>query len=219
MARPDATTKLPYRDEVRRKALHLLALVVPLGMALLGRTLALAVLLPSAALAVTADVLRARSHAFASWIYRVFGSMMRAEERPAVRPDGERGAGTAPLILNGATWVLITAALLALLFPLTYAVPAFAMFMVADAAAALVGRRLGRHRWPYSDRTLEGSAAFLVVALAVLACFPAVSWPAAAAAALSGALAEVPTAPLNDNVRVPLVAAGTLWVIDALLLA
>src|SRR5690606_23281163 len=125
----EEAAEIPYAAEVARKALHLVALVVPLFMALVGKPVALYVLVPAAAVCLAADVLRVRSAGFARLIYRVFGFMMRGSERPPVG---------GPVVVNGATWVLVSAALVGLLFPLHLAVPAFVTFMIADAAAALV---------------------------------------------------------------------------------
>lgn len=196
---------IPFRAEVVRKAIHLLALAVPLGMALLGKTWAVALLVPMALCAVSADVLRVRSERFARVIGRVFGFMMRAEERP---PVGGR------VRINGATWVLISAAVLAVVFPIRIAVPAFAVFMVADAAAALVGRRLGRHRWPGTSRTVEGTLAFLVTALVLVAPFPGLVYWTAAVAMTAAAAAEILPRPLNDNIRVPVVAATLIFLLE-----
>lgn len=206
---PDAPHDLSYAGELRRKALHLIALVVPLGMALVDRGTALAVLAPLAVAAVSADVLRVRSAGFARFIDRLFGPLMRLDERPPVG---------GPVVINGATWVLVTATLLALLFPLYIAVPAFAMFMVADAAAAIVGRRFGRHPWGGGPRTLEGSAAFVVAGLAVMALFPAIPFWAGAVSVVLAAGAEALPRPLNDNVRVPLAAAAVLFVLERFVL-
>lgn len=202
---PDPLHDIPYAAEVRRKALHLLALVVPLGMALLGRTLSLYLLVPAALLALSADLLRSRSHRFNALILRVFGFMMRTDELPPVG-----GA----VSINGATWVLLSAALLALLFPLPIAVPAFVMFMVSDAAAALVGRRFGRHHWGTNPRTMEGSAAFFVVGFLVMALFPRFPLWVGAVSVLFACAAEALPRPLNDNIRVPLVAAAVLYGIE-----
>ena len=57
----DIHTPIPYKAEVLRKAIHLLALVVPLAMALLGKTGALILLVPTTVLALSGDVLRVRS--------------------------------------------------------------------------------------------------------------------------------------------------------------
>lgn len=204
-----APPPISLRSEAARKALHLVSLVVPAAMLALGRETALVAGGAVAAVAVAADVLRARSPGFARFIGRWFGWMMRAEEQPDV---------PGPVVLNGATWVLVTAFLLALLFPLRVGMPVFIAFMLGDAAAALVGRAVGKHRWPGTRRTVEGSAAFVAVALAVLLALPAVagaavvrpSLPVAVAVAVAMAAVEALPVRLNDNVRVPLVGAVLL---------
>ncbi|MEX1055765.1 MAG: phosphatidate cytidylyltransferase, partial [Rhodothermales bacterium] len=95
--------ELPYSAELWRKGLHLVALVIPLGTVLFGRSLAISILVPVTIVALAADVLRVRSDGFAHWLYGTFGFMMRPEERPAM------GSST---VINGATWVLISATLL-----------------------------------------------------------------------------------------------------------
>lgn len=203
-----SAASLSYTGELGRKALHLLALSIPLGMWWLGMPVALYVLAPAALLAVTADVARAYSESFNALIRWIFGSLMRAQELPAVR-TGVR--------FNGATCVLIGAALMAVLFPLRVAVPVLTMTMLADAAAALVGRRLGRHPWGTLAATVEGTGAFVVTGLAVMACFPAVSFSPALAGVLAGAGAEALPLPVNDNIRVPVVAGLVVAGVELLL--
>jgi dolichol kinase len=182
---------------MKRKALHIVALVVPLGMHLLGRTDALWILVPLSVLAVSADVLRAYSTAFNEYIRRVFGPLMRTEELPAAG-DG--------IVINGATSVLVGATLLTLLFPLPIAVAVFVMTMTADAAAALVGRAVGQHPWPGRSHTMEGTAAFVVVGLLVMMPF-GLGGVGTAAGVLTAAVAEASPLPVNDNIAVPLLAA------------
>lgn len=196
-----------YGAEVGRKALHLLALVVPVGMAYFGTTTALLVLIPASTVAVGADVLRAYSKRFARIIRAVFGPLMRREELPPV------GTG---VVINGATSVLIGATLLTLLFPIDIAAGVFAMTMIADAAAALVGRRFGRHRWPASTHTVEGTAGFLLAGFAVVGALPSLPLAAGAMGVVAAAVVEAAPLPLNDNIRVPLTAAlvvtlGQIW--------
>jgi phytol kinase len=76
-----------------------------------------------------------------------------------------------------------------------------------DAIAALVGRRFGRH--PYAvgraRKSLEGSAAFFIVAVLVCAVFPrAESVAAVAAFALATTLAEAFAGDGLDNAAIPL---------------
>ena len=126
---------------------------------------------------------------------------MRTEELPDV------GAG---VVINGATSVLIGGTLLTLFVPLQIAVPVFVMTMIADAAAALVGRAIGQHRWPGRSHTVEGSLAFIAAGLLVLAFFP-LSWTARLTATLSAAVAEAAPLAVNDNIAVPLIAAAVVW--------
>lgn len=194
---------LSMSGELLRKGLHLLALAIPFGMYVLGRPAALVILVPLTLTALIADVVRAKSEGFSALVEMIFGRMMRPEE---LRPTGGRP------VVNGATWVLVSASLLTIAFPVHLAAPAFAAFMVADAAAAIVGIRFGRHRWRDTRRTVEGSAAFGAVVLLGLLPYAHISLSAALSTALAGAAMEVPDWPVNDNVRVPLVMAAVLLV-------
>lgn len=203
-----------YGAEMKRKALHLLALVVPAGMAWLGKGPALWLLVPSALLAVGADVLRAYSQPFNDAVRWVFGPLMRNSELPDV------GTG---VVINGATSVLVGATLLTLVFPIRLAAPVFAMTMIADAAAALVGRRFGRHPWMDGQHTLEGSAAFFVTGCVVFALLPSIGvgidlGTVGVMGVAAATLVEAAPLPLNDNVRVPFAAAATIALAEVLLL-
>ena len=202
-----APPSLSYTGEVQRKALHLLALVIPLGMAWLGSPVAQYLVGGCALLAVGADLLRAYSVSFSEWIRWIFGPLMRDEELPDV---GTR------VSFNGATCVLVGAALLALLFPLRVAVPVLTMTMLADAAAALVGRRWGRHPWGRLSSTVEGSAAFLVTGAGVMLAFGSFGVLPAAAGVGGAALVEALPLPVNDNIRVPIIAATLVVAVEML---
>lgn len=196
-----SSADIPLRAEIGRKLLHLLALVIPIGIWLLGRDIALIFLAPLTAVAIAADVLRTRSAGFNRFIYRLFGFMMRREELPPVG---------GPVVINGASWVLISALLVTALFPINIAALAIATFMLADAAAAVIGRIWGQINWPRSQRTLEGSAAFFVVAFGILSAFTQLTVWQVVVVALVGTLFEVSPRILNDNVRVPVALATAM---------
>ncbi|WP_456430137.1 diacylglycerol/polyprenol kinase family protein [Rhodocaloribacter sp.] len=196
--------EISFTHEVRRKMLHLLALAVPASMAMVGKPV-LFVLAPLALLALTADILRVRAAWFRRFIERFFGAMMRRGERP---PLG------GPVSVNGATWVLVSATLLTLIFPVGIAAPALATFMVADAAAALVGRRWGRRRWPGGPRTVEGTLAFLAAGLLATTLIPDLPFGVGAAGVTAAAAVEALPGPLNDNLRVPLVLAAVIFALE-----
>lgn len=167
----------------------------------LGPPLALYVVGAGALLAVTADVTRAYVPTFKAWILWIFGPLMRADERP----DGE-----GRVTFNGATCVFVGAALLTLVFPLRVAVPVLTMTMLADAAAALVGRKIGRHPWGSLSATVEGSTAFVCTGLTVMITFPSLAFGPAVASVFVAAVVEALPIPVNDNIRVPLMAAAVV---------
>lgn len=171
-------------------------------MYLLGRERALWILIPSALLAVSIEVARVRSAVVAGWIQKIFGSMMRPGERPPVG---------AAVVLNGATWILISASILTFFFPIYIAVRALAMFILSDAAAALIGRKFGRRHFPRSEKTFEGSIAFIATSMITLSVLGRFTLPEMILASLTGAIIEVLPLPLNDNVRVPVCVAILLF--------
>ena len=191
---------LSYRVELQRKAIHLGALVLPLAILAVPRPLIGIALSVLAVLAVAIDVARQRVARVRDLIVGVFGWMMRPEELP---PLG------APLVFNGAVWMCVSAAICAWVFPPDYGAAALAMLMIGDAAAAIVGRKLGRTRWPGSPKSVEGSVAYAVAAFGTGLVVTA--WPGAAltpavcaVGAVVGAALEAAPIPIDDNMRVPL---------------
>ncbi len=191
-------------SEVRRKALHLLSLIIPLGLLYLGSSTVLQFLVPITAAAILIEVLRTRSDHVRSIVEKIFGSMMRPEELPPV---------PTPIRLNGATWVLLTATILISIFPAAVAAAAISIGLIGDAAAALVGRKFGRMKIGNSRKTFEGSLAFVVTTLPIIWIVPDMTLPAGAAGILAGALTEVLDVPINDNLTVPTVAAVVMTLV------
>ena len=204
---PDTSSEIfAFDAEVKRKLLHLAALVLPAGVAYFGRLTALWVLVPTCVLAVGADALRTRHAPFRAFIRRVFGGMMRPDEWP---PLG------GPVVLNGATWMLLSVTLTTALFPARIAIPVLVIFMIADAVAALVGRTWGRTEWGATGRTVEGSLAFLAAGLLVMAAFP-IPFGTGAVGVLVATTVEILPWPLNDNIRVPIAFGAALLVLETL---
>lgn len=202
----DKPVKITYRAELLRKLIHLCTAMVPLCMLAVGKWPVAFVFALLAAIALGYDVLRARSAWFARWVHRAIGFMLRTSE-------WSRGR----IVASGATWVLVSLAVVAMLFPVRIAVPALVMSLASDAVSAIVGRRIGRHKWPGSRRTVEGTAAFIASGLIIMAVFPGIAFWAGAGCVVAAALAEIPSRPLDDNFRVPVAAALTLFCLDLLL--
>jgi len=127
--------------------------------------------------------------------------------------------------VNSGTWFITALFALALTGAVEVGVVAVAVLGFADPMAALVGRRWGRTQLLHG-RTLEGSLAFVatgaLAAMAVLTTWhPEIGVANAAAialaAALSGAVAELLTRRVDDNIAIPLVAGMSAWLMGSAL--
>jgi dolichol kinase len=197
LARPSPVRAVPpppgrIRRELGRKAIHVASVVVPAFVWFAPRPLALAVLGAVAAVALAVDVSRLRFRGPRYRFLRLTRPLLRGHERKA---------------LAGATWMALAYFAATAVFPVGVAVAAMLFNALGDAAAAVVGRRWGRHR-TRSGKSWEGFAAGLGVnaaAAAAVAALPG-TFPLAAglAGAAAAALLEMADLPLDDNVRVTL---------------
>lgn len=186
---------ISYLSELKRKFLHLLALIIPFCIYLIGKEKALWILIPLSTLALILEVARVRVQSIANIIYLIAGPIMRTEEKP---PLGS------PVVINGASWVVISATILTIIFPVYIACASLSMFMLGDAAAALVGRKFGKTHWPQSKKTIEGSGAFWAVSSLTLLLFNFLPWYYVILVSGVAMILEVIPLPINDNVRVPI---------------
>lgn len=152
---------IPYREEVKRKLIHLSSLWMVAVICLFpDRSLALffAVLL---ALNLILERLRSERTPVLTPVYDFFfGRMLRKEP--------EKGKW----IISGGPYVFAAAALSCALFPPLAAAGAMTTMLIGDTAAALAGRKFGKHK-TINGKSLEGIAAFIVSGFAATA---AVLW-------------------------------------------
>jgi dolichol kinase len=182
--------------ELARKAFHLASTALPLLVWLVPYALAVAVLVPIAAVALVVDTARQQLRPVRYHFLRLTRPMLRHRER--------RG-------YTGATYMAVAYALAVLLLqPRQFAVAAMLYNGLGDAAAALVGKRWGRHRTSWG-MSWEGWAAALLVDLAIGLAIPGIPWTGAAIGAVAAATLEFLPLPLDDNVRVTLGGGGALW--------
>ncbi len=203
-------TELPsveesYSAEVMRKAIHLCSLLIPVVYYFITKSLALSILIPMLLAAGVADVLRIYHEPTGRLYDRYLGFLLRRHER---FDSGRR--------LNGATYVLFSAVLCMLIFPKLIFITAFAVLIVSDTAAALVGRRVGRH--PFLGKSLEGSLAFFLTALVVVLLAPKVrhilpEYLIGLASAALGAVVEASPIPIDDNLSIPLSIGAAMWLL------
>lgn len=176
------------RRELQRKALHAATATLPVAYAAGASTRQLvAVTGGLTAIAVAVEVARRWSPALRGRFLDATGPLLRAHEA---------AGGVA-----GATWLFVAFAAVSALAPPAAAVAAMWAVSAGDAAASVVGRLVGRHRWP-SGKSLEGSAA--LVAMTAAGAWGLAGWsvPLALALGAVAALAELPRGPGDDNLRI-----------------
>jgi dolichol kinase len=186
--------ELTYRQEGLRKSTHLLALLIPAIYLLLPNGWAIAVMVAINIFIVIFEIVRLRQLPPWKFLSRIFGEMIRPCEQ-----DGN---------FTGAFYILLSGLFCIVFFEKHIAAAAITFIIVGDVAAAMVGRRWGRHRMRGS-KTLEGSLGFLVVALLVAHLIPTIPWTVGTVGALVATVVEGMTIRRDDNLTVPL-SAGLL---------
>lgn len=202
---------IDYQSELLRKAIHLCSLSIPVIYYFITRELALSILIPLTVFSLLIDLGRHYFKSLNVLVEKFFGFMLRKHERDSKKKN-----------LNGATYVLISAVLTLLLFPKVFAVTAFAVLIIGDIAAALIGRKFGRTKFLF--KSLEGTLAFFVFSCFVILLTPKITgnmteFLIGFAAAAVGAIAEnISGSWADDNLTIPLSIGITMWILYSVFL-
>jgi dolichol kinase len=175
--------------EIRRKAIHLSFILVPLIYLydVLPKRVIVRGLLAAVLVSLVFELVRMHDARVRLLLSRFFRDLVRRHESKQ---------------LLGSTYLLLAAVLTIELFSKEVAVAALGALVLGDSAAALVGKTMGRVR--ILGKTLEGSVACFAVSF--LFAWGVVGLPAwlAASGALTATLFELLPVPLDDNFRIPL---------------
>ena len=194
--------EISYREEVKRKLVHLSSLWMVAATLLLGRWQWISCLLFAGLLVLTlfSEHSYANGGRYLGRLYgKLFGKMLRNEVKPG------------QWIVSGGAPVLAAALLVNVLFVPFIAAASLAVMLTGDAAAALIGRKFGKHK-AVNGKSWEGFAAFVITgfaALAVVLCCCCVFqryWLWGGAAVVLAGVAELFQKQLkvDDNFSIPL---------------
>ena len=204
MTRPEAASDDPFLlDAVHRteglqpwrRVFHAAnGTLVVLSLAFLGLEVPTALLLLGVALALSLimDLVRLVDPKMNVLFFRSFPSL--ASPREARR-------------IASSTWYALSAFLVLWIFPRPYAMAGILVLAWADPAASVVGQQWGRK--PFLAGSVRGTGAFVIVAFCALLFF--VPWWMALPTAIVTALMEASPFKADDNLIVPLTAAGFLY--------
>ncbi len=190
-------TDIPFKQELYRKGIHLISLSIPIGYIFVDQQTALYILIPLAIIAVVIDVMSKRNNVIHHLLYGYFGKILRPHERKK-------------FVLNGASWVLISASICVWIFPKIVMITAFSILIISDIAAALIGKRFGSV--PFLDKSLAGTSAFIISAIIVCTIIgtftnaPATYYIASYVSSVIGGIVEASSRRLkvDDNLSIPM---------------
>ncbi len=202
---------IDYKSEILRKLIHLFSLSIPVIYYFITKELALTILVPLTLFSLFLDLGRHFIPALKNFFDRTFGFMMREHEKDDKKKN-----------LSGATYVLISATVGIIIFPKIFFITAFAVLILSDIAAALVGRKYGKHK--FLAKSLEGTLAFFVMGCIVVLLTPKIKYDITEyligfIAVAVGAIAEnISYGWADDNFMIPLSVGFTLWLLYYLFL-
>ncbi len=148
------SNQISYKQELLRKTIHLCSLTLPILYYYTDKQTTLSFIIPLFFIILFVDIFSKKGRILHNFVFKYFGSMLREHEKK----DG--------FVLNGASWVLISAVLVFAIFPKILAITSFVILIVSDLSAALIGRRFGKH--PLFDKSWEGTGAFFVSASLII---------------------------------------------------
>ena len=185
---------LTYHQEIYRKFIHLSSSVIALALWYFGKETFLPWLIGVAIILPLLDY--GRHHI--DLLRRIYIYFFTVFTRPIEYRN-----------LSGASWVVIGAALTTIIFNENTAIIGLLVLSLADSAAAIIGLKFGNTH--LFNKSLEGSAAFFIVAfLIVFSLSPAFFLINLIAVSAATTIELFSTARMNDNLFIPLVTAFIL---------
>ncbi len=139
--------------ELIRKLLHFSLVWVPIFFCFAGRTTSLVTFAIITGIIVSLDCLRKKAPMLKSSINGIL--------KPVLRPHEIEGSK-----LSGASWVGIAACVNFLIFPKEIAVTSFAVMVICDGLAAIIGKVFPSR--PFFEKSLSGALGFFISGIVVL---------------------------------------------------
>jgi len=178
-------------SELKRKAIHLASFSIPIAYYLSPPSWSRnwqRALLALVILSLAIEVVRLHNPRIRNVFRHFFGELLRNHEEVS---------------LLGSTYLLIAMLLTLHLFEKPVAFLALGFLILGDTVAAIVGKWIGKVRL-LGGKTLEGSAACLLVCFGLTFFMPDIPWYVRLVGALTATVFELLPIPLDDNFRIPL---------------
>ena len=200
------STPIPYWEEIKRKLIHLSSLWMVAATIILPRMFAYGRWICSGVLLFCLLTTLISEHDYANggkYLGRLYGKLFKNMLRAEVRPG--------QWIVSGGAPVLLAALLLNLIFPPLIAAASMAVMLTGDAAAALIGRKFGKHKI-VNGKSLEGTLSFIAVGyiflsiVGIICGAPGIFYILGAIGVIASSIVELFTEQIkiDDNFTIPL---------------
>lgn len=191
-------SNITYKQELLRKSIHLMSLSIPISYIFLSKETMLYIFIPFAIAITLFDILSQKVEIVNKLLLKFFGKMLR--------PHEIKGEGA----FNGATWVIISAAVCVAIFPKLIMITGFTILIISDLFAALIGRKFGKRA--LFDKSWEGTLSFIISAIVIVFIYYTIfALPnsylfAGIVAAIVGGFVEAVSkvAKIDDNLSIPI---------------
>ncbi len=190
--------EISWPAEFVRKGIHLFALVIPVGHYLVSFPVAVVGITVPAAVSILIDLSRFRRWRLWDLLAPILG--------PIIRDHEVKGGFT------GASYILSASAFVIIVYPKAVAIAAITFIIIGDIAAALVGRKWGRHRL-IGRKSIEGSLACLISLVLVSFAIPGLPTAVGLVGAVVATLAEAYSGKLDDNLAVPILSGAAMLLV------
>lgn len=198
--------QISYKQELLRKMVHLSSIWMVFVMWYAGRVPAFFFFIILALLNLIVEYARYKKVPVITPLYEALFKNMLRESNGKFRPSGSPP-------------YLASAAVTSLLFPLPFSIISFLCMMFGDTAAALIGRKFGKHKL-FNGKSLEGCAAFLitdfmiVIGAFLILKFSWILMVCGLVGVIIAMFAELfnEELHLDDNFSIPLSVGGMFWI-------
>ena len=189
------------KSEYIRKLIHLSNLIIPISYYYVfqDKRFFLIILFFLVLVFLAIDLFREKNKYIKSFFNIFFNRMMRRHEL--------NGA------LTGASWVMISAFVIILIFPKNIAILSLIFMSIGDTVAGLAGRKIGKLK--IGEKTVEGFV-FGFLACAIISYnYKLIPFSISIYGSLIGMIFEVLPLPLDDNLKIPLSSASIMYIIES----
>ena len=194
------------RGELHRKLIHISSSSIPIGYYFLDKNLVLGIIIPLLIVLLLFELLKYRIKFLHGLYIKLFKDMLREHEydKQIFR-------------VNGASWVLIGDILCILIFPKLIAIGGMLLLSLADSISAIAGQLFAK-KYYTKNRSYLGTTVFLVIGIIIVTLTPkyfsnSLEYFIGYAAIVITAVSDSISLPVDDNLIIPIVFCGALYVL------